>query len=202
MTVQTSLVTENPGQIGDPASGIEATIEKEKGRLFNFIRRNVPTKEDAEDILQDVLFQFASNYDEIEFIDRVSSWLMRVAKNRIIDVQRKKKEKPVGRMKLRTLEEESGDPLSLDELLPDLSNMPDERYWQNLFWDQIEDALDEMPEEQREVFEMNEFEGLAFKEISEMKHEPVNTLISRKRYAVLFLRKRLKNLYKELEENV
>jgi RNA polymerase sigma factor (sigma-70 family) len=181
---------------------IEATIEKEKGKLFGFIRRNVPTKEEAEDILQDVLFQFANAFESIEFMDRVSAWLMRVAKNRIIDSQRKKKPQAFRDVKIRIPGDESGEPLSLEEMIPDLGGLPDEVYWQNQFWDEIEAALDELPEEQREVFEMNEFEGLSFKEIAEMKGEPINTLISRKRYAILYLRNRLTNLYEELKNNV
>ncbi|MCL4512306.1 MAG: sigma-70 family RNA polymerase sigma factor [Bacteroidetes bacterium] len=181
---------------------IEATIKKERGRLFNFIRRNVPTREEAEDILQDVLFQFVSGFEEIEFVDRISGWLMCVAKNKIIDSQRKKKPQAFRDVKIRIPGDESGDSLSLEDIIPDFSGLPDEVYWQNQSWDEIEDALDELPDEQREVFEMNEFEGMSFKEISEIKDEPINTLLSRKRYAVLFLRKRLKNLYEELKNNV
>ena len=188
-------MTENSRQI-------EATIEKEKGRLYNFIRRNVPTKEDAEDILQDVLYQFANSFESIRLMDRVSSWLMHVAKNRIIDTRRKKKPQVFGDMKIGASSDDTGDKLSFEEIIHDLGGLPDEEYWKNQFWDQIEDALDEMPEEQREVFEMTEFEDLSFKEIAEIKKEPVNTLLSRKRYAVLFLRKRLKNLYEELKTNV
>lgn len=193
--MQTSLVTENSRQI-------EATIKKEKGRLFNFIRKNVPTKEDAEDILQEVLYQFVSSFDDIELLDRVSLWLMRVAKNKIIDSRRKKKELPFRDVRIRIPSDEAGDSLSLADIIPDLSGLPDEVYWQKMFWDEIEDALDDLPDEQREVFEMNEFEGLSFRDISEIKNEPLNTLLSRKRYAVLYLRKRLKTLYKELKENV
>jgi len=188
-------VTENSTQI-------EATIEKEKGRLYNFIRRNVPNKEDAEDILQDVLYQFASSFESIRLMDRVSSWLMHVAKNRIIDSRRKKKPKAFGDIKISIPNDESDSKLSLEEIIPNLGELPDEEYWKNQFWDAIEDALDEMPDEQREVFEMNEFEDMSFKEISEIKNEPINTLLSRKRYAVLFLRKRLKDLYEELKNNV
>jgi RNA polymerase sigma factor (sigma-70 family) len=193
--VQISLVTENSRQI-------EATIEKEKGRLYNFIRRYVPAKEDAEDILQDVLYQFASSFEGIRLVDRVSSWLMHVAKNRIIDSQRKKKPQAFRDVKIRIPGDESGDTLSLEEIIPDISALPDEIYWQNHIMDEIEDALDDMPDEQREVFEMSEFEGLSFREIAEIKNEPLNTLLSRKRYAVLFLRKRLRNLYEELKSNV
>ncbi len=162
----------------------------------------MPTKEEAEDILQDVLYQFANSFESIRLMDRVSAWLMHVARNRIIDTQRKKKPDPFSKIKVRFPGDESGDRLSLEEMIHDLEGLPDEVYWQNQFWDEIEDALDELPEEQRRVFEMNEFQGLSFKEISEKTGEPLNTLLSRKRYAVLYLRKRLKNLYEELKNNV
>ncbi len=181
---------------------IEFTIEREKERLFNFIRRNVPTKEDAEDIFQEVLYQFVAGFGEIEYADRISAWLMKVARNKIIDSRRKKRELPFERTIIRIPGDESGDSLSLADIIPDMRGLPDEIYWQNLIWDEIEEALDEMPDEQREVFTMNEFEGLSFKEIADIKHEPINTLLSRKRYAVLFLRKRLNYLYKEIKNNV
>ncbi len=181
---------------------LEATIEKERGKLFGFIRRSVPTKEEAEDILQDVLFQFANAFESIEFMDRISAWLMRVAKNRIIDSRRKKRPQAFRDVKVRIPGDETGDALNLEEMIPDLSGLPDEVYWRNQFWDEVEDALDELPDEQREVFEMNEFEGLSFKEIVEITGEPLNTLLSRKRYAVLLLRKRLRKLYEELKGNV
>lgn len=160
------------------------------------------TKEEAEDIFQDVLLQFANAFESIEFMDRVSAWLMKVAKNRIIDSQRKKKPQVFRDVKIRIPGDEAGNTLSFEEMVPDLGGLPDEVYWQNQFWDDIEDALDELPTQQREVFEMNEFEGKSFKEISEITGEPLNTLLSRKRYAVLFLRKRLKHLYEELKNNV
>ena len=105
-------------------------------------------------------------------------------------------------MKVRVPGDKEGTSLSIEDMIPDFGGLPDEVYWQNQFWDEIEDALDELPVEQREVFEMTEFEGMSFKEIAGIKQEPLNTLISRKRYAVLFLRKRLKTLYEELKENV
>ena len=181
---------------------IEFTIEREKERLFNFIRKNVPTKEDAEDIFQEVLYQFVAGFGEIEYVDRISAWLMKVARNKIIDSRRKKRELPFARTIVRIPGDESGEALSLADIIPDLSGLPDEIYWQNLIWDEIEEALDEMPDEQREVFTMNEFEGMSFKEIATIKQEPINTLLSRKRYAVLFLRKRLNYLYKEIKNNV
>ena len=179
-------------------SQIEFTIKKERKRLFNFIRKYLPTKEDAEDVLQDVFYQFINGFEEIEYVDKVSAWLTRVAKNKIIDLQRKKKNEPLQAEKIIFQDDDSDDALTLADILPDLSSLPDEVYWQNLVWNEIETALNELPEEQREVFLLNEFEGLSFKEIAENKHEPVNTLLSRKRYAVLYLRKKLRSLYKEL----
>ncbi len=195
-------MTEDSGSVENPAKRIETIIKNEKGRLYSFIRRSVPTKEDAEDILQDVLYQFVSSFESIRLLDRVSSWLMHVAKNRIIDLRRKKKPQAFGGIKMKASVEDPGDMLSLEEIIPDLEGLPDEVYWRNQVMDAVEDALDDLPDEQREVFEMNEFEDMSFKEISELKDEPINTLLSRKRYAVLFLRKRLKELYKELKNDV
>jgi RNA polymerase sigma factor (sigma-70 family) len=181
---------------------IENTIKKESGKLFNFIRKSVPTKEDAEDILQDVLYQFVSAFEEIEFMDRVTAWLYRVAQNRIIDSRRKKSTSPLPEGKVIFSGDDIDEPLSLADIIPDVSSLPDEVYWRNLIWEEIEASLDEMPEEQKEVFVLNEFEGLSFKEISKIVNEPVNTLLSRKRYAVLYLRKSLKYLFEELKNNV
>jgi RNA polymerase sigma factor (sigma-70 family) len=181
---------------------IEKTIKKESGKLFNFIRKNVPSKEDAEDILQDVFYQFIIGFDEIEFIDRISAWLFRVARNRIIDSRRKKKNEPLLEEKIIFPDDESNEPLTLAEIIPDITHLPDEVYWRNLIMEEIDSAVDELPGKQKEVFILNEFEGFSFKDISEMINEPVNTLLSRKRYAVLYLRKRLKYLIKELKNNV
>ena len=177
---------------------LEEVVKKEKGRLLGFIRRHVASKEDAEDILQDVLFSLVSGFEEIEFMERLSAWLIKVAKNKIIDSYRKKKTDTFSDEVIVKEGDDSGETLSLSDIMPDFSNLPDEIYWQNLFWEEIETALEELPEEQKDVFVMNEFEGLSFKEISKIKNEPVNTLLSRKRYAVLYLRKKLKNLYEEL----
>ena len=177
---------------------LEKTVKKERRRQLSFIRKYVPTKEDAEDILQDVLFSLVSGYEEIEFVERISAWLMKVAKNKIIDSYRKKKMNVFSDEIVLNEKMDSDDVLSLEDILPDFSRLPDEIYWQNLFWEVIEESLDELPAEQREVFVMNEFDGMSFKRIAEIKNEPVNTLLSRKRYAVLYLRKKLKYLYKEL----
>jgi RNA polymerase sigma factor (sigma-70 family) len=181
---------------------IEQTVKKESGKLFNFIRKNVPTREDAEDILQDVLYQFVDGFEEIEFMDRISAWLYRVAKNRIIDSRRKKKNEPLHEDKIIYSGNDFDEPLTLAEILPDITNLPDEVYWRNLIWDEVETSLDELPEEQKEVFVLNEFEGISFKDISNLLNVPVNTLLSRKRYSVLYLRKKLNYLYEELKNNV
>jgi len=177
---------------------IEETIKKERNRLFNFIRKNVSVEEDAEDILQDVLYQFTTGFDEIEYFEKISSWLFQTARNKIIDLYRKKKTVSLNYQ----LSEDDADEetLSLADILPDLSSNPDKVYLQDLIWEEIQDSLEELPEEQKDVFEMNEFEQMSFKEISELTGVPVNTLLSRKRYAVLYLRKRLKNIYKEIQQ--
>jgi RNA polymerase sigma factor (sigma-70 family) len=177
---------------------IENVVKQEKGRLLRFIRKQVASKEDAEDILQDVLYSLVSGFEEIEFVERISAWLIKVAKNKIIDSYRKKKPDTFSDEIIVKDDEDSDDALTLMDIMPDFSKLPDEIYWQNLFWEEIEAALEELPEEQKEVFIMNEFDGMSFKEISKLKNEPINTLLSRKRYAVLYLRKKLKKLYKEL----
>lgn len=180
----------------------EATVAKEKSKLFNFIRHNVPTREEAEDILQDVFYQFILNFESLNVMSRISSWLFHVAKNKIIDSKRKMKPVLISDV-VKTYDDKStGEILSLEQILPDFSRMPDETYWSTQFWDEIEDALEDMPENQREVFELTEFEGLTFREIANKKNEPISTLLSRKKFAIIFLRKRLEYLYKELKDNV
>lgn len=164
-------------------------------RLFYFIRGRVNTDEDAEDILQDVWYQF-SNLVNTEPVEQVSGWLFRVARNRIIDKYRKQQ--------TTSLEEElfgddEDDPGFRKILLAD-SSTPETEQLRNLFWQQLFTALDELPEEQKQVFVWNELEDISFNEISERTGEKINTLISRKRYAVLHLRKRLEQLYKEITE--
>jgi len=165
-------------------------------RLFYFIRGRVNTDEDAEDILQDVWYQF-SNVLENEPIEQTSAWLFRVARNRIIDKYRKHQPS--------SLEEEifgdDEDPnFNFRELLLAQNSTPETEHLRNLFWEQLFSALDELPQEQRQVFVWNELEDVPFNEIAKRTGEKINTLISRKRYAVLHLRKRLEQLYKEIIE--
>jgi RNA polymerase sigma factor (sigma-70 family) len=170
----------------------EAAVRKEGPRLLEFIRRRVRSDEDAEDILQDVFSQLVSSYSITEPIEKVSAWLFAVARNRIIDWYRKRKHSaPAPR------DEESGLPLNLEDILFDPSQEPDEVYLRSVVWTELADALDDLPEEQREVFIMHELEGRCFKEIAAVTGESVNTLLSRKRYAVLYLREALQELYDE-----
>jgi RNA polymerase sigma factor (sigma-70 family) len=176
----------------------EQTFLKEKDRLMGFIRNRVSNVEEAEDILQDVFYQFIAGYETIESIDRVTSWLFSVARNKIIDRYRRDS----GRPKRSDLELYSafddGAPLTLQEILPDFGNTPEDLYFREAIWEAIMDALEELPLEQREIFVLNEIEEKSFREISEEKKISINTLLSRKRYAILSLRKKLQKLYDNL----
>ena len=170
----------------------EVAARNERKRLFDFIRRRVRTEEDAEDILQDVFYQLVASYSVTEPIEKLTSWLFTVARNKIIDWYRKRK--PEG---FHREDEETGEALNLEDILFDPAQIPDEVYARSLVWTELAEALDELPEEQREVFVMHELDGRSFKEIAEITGEPVSTLLSRKRYAVLHLRESLQELYDE-----
>jgi RNA polymerase sigma factor (sigma-70 family) len=165
---------------------IAETFERERGRLRNFIRKRVADAGDAEDVLQDVFYQLIEVY-RIEPLEQVTGWLFRVASNRIIDLFRKKKP--------QTLTAEEW--MNLDDLLPSPDGGPEAAYARSVLLDELEAALDELPREQREVFVAHELEGRSFKELSAETGISVNTLLSRKHYAVLHLRKRLQDIYEE-----
>jgi RNA polymerase sigma factor (sigma-70 family) len=176
----------------------EETFLKERGRLLSFIRNRVSTVEEAEDILQDVFYQFVAGYNTIESLDRVTSWLFSVARNKIIDRYRRDASRPQ-RADLEAITSLDDDkPLTLQEILPDLGNTPEDAVFRELIWDAITDALEELPAEQREIFIQNEMEERSFREISEETGVSINTLLSRKRYAILALRKKLQRLYDEI----
>lgn len=176
----------------------EQTFIREKDRLLSFIRNRVSTSEEAEDILQDVFYQFVAGFDTIESLDRVTSWLFSVARNKIIDRYRREGNRPrrADFDAYTSADEES--PLTLQEILPDLGTSPEDQHFKEVIWDAIMEALDDLPEEQREIFVQNEMEERGFREIAEETGVSINTLLSRKRYAVLALRKRLQRLYDEL----
>jgi RNA polymerase sigma factor (sigma-70 family) len=178
-----------------PKQNIIEAVRDYGRRLFYFIRGRVASDEDAEDILQDVWFQF-TNVMNSEPIEQTSAWLYRVARNRIIDKYRK--------VEPDSLEEMLGDDekneFDFRELLLAGDEDPETEHLRNLFCEQLFAALDELPEEQKQVFVLNELEDISFNEIALRTGEKINTLISRKRYAVLHLRKRLEQLHKEILE--
>jgi RNA polymerase sigma factor (sigma-70 family) len=176
----------------------EQTFLKEKARLLSFIRNRVSTSEEAEDILQDVFYQFVAGYETIESLDRVTSWLFSVARNKIIDRYRKESTRPKRADFAGASGSDEGTPITLQEILPDLGNTPEDAYLKEVLWDAIMDALDDLPPDQREIFIQNEMEERSFREISEQTGVSINTLLSRKRYAILALRKKLQLLYDEL----
>jgi RNA polymerase sigma factor (sigma-70 family) len=171
------------------------TIGREQGRLRNFIRRRVDDEADAEDILQDVFYELVEAYRLMKPIEQVGAWLFRVARNRIIDRFRKKKPQPLSDEILS--ENDEGDRLSLEELLPSPDAGPEATYARTILLEELDAALDELPEEQREAFIAHEFEGKSFKEFAAETGISVNTLLSRKHHAVLYLRRRLQSIYEE-----
>jgi RNA polymerase sigma factor (sigma-70 family) len=174
---------------------IKITFQKDRKRLFDFIRRRVPSKEEAEDILQDVFFQFTRNVYQLAPIEQVSSWLFKVARNKITDSYRKQKTES---LEARQGGSDEDGNLNLLNRFYDSNDDPEKELTRNLIWDELYEALDELPSAQREVFILHEIEGKDFKQIAELTGETVNTLISRKRYAVVYLRKKLEYLYKEM----
>lgn len=171
-------------------------FQRDKGKLLNYIRNNVSSGVEAEDVLQDVFYSLIDGFPQINALEKVTSWLYTVTRNRITDLHRKKKPSVFSDLEFAGGEED--ELLNLLDFLPQNQTLPDDEVIKEAFWEEVEMALDELPENQRDVFVMNEFEGYSFREISEMLDVPVNTLLSRKRYAVKFLKTRLQNLYKDL----
>lgn len=188
--VQTTTVQQNV------VMNIPEIVKKYKERLRGFIRKRVRSADDTEDILQEVFYQLAEAERLMKPIDQVTSWLYTVARNRITDSYRKKK--PEYLPELLSDEEEETFMGDLSQVLFDNGSTPETEYLRTMVWEELDKALQELPPEQRQVFEMNELDGIPFKDIAEITGEPVSTLISRKRYAVLHLRERLQVLYDEL----
>jgi len=168
----------------------------ERKRLLGYIKNRVPDSFEAEDILQDVFYQLTLGFRDIRRIENLTAWIYTVTNNRITDLFRKKKPQHISYSENGKDDEEG--PLSLEEILPSLGSTPEDEEIKELIWEAIEETLSELPDEQRSVFVANEFDGMSFKEISEETGTGINTLISRKRYAVLALRERLNELYKLL----
>jgi RNA polymerase sigma factor (sigma-70 family) len=180
-------MTEQDRQISD-------VVVEQRGRLRNFIRRRVPDPSDAEDIVQEVFYELVEANRLLMPIEHVTGWLFRVARNRITDLFRKKKPETFSGA---AVEGEDGELLQIEDLLPSPDAGPEALYFRNVLLDELEIALGELPREQREVFIAHELEGRSFKELSAKSGVSVNTLLSRKRYAVLHLRERLQSIHDE-----
>jgi len=174
---------------------ISEALARNESRLRSFIRRRVADPSDAEDILQDVFYELVEAYRMMKPVEQVTAWLFRVARNRIADLFRKKR-RETGRSGPAESAQE-GEEFSLEDLLPSPDAGPDAAYFRTLLLQELDDALDELPEEQREVFVAHELMGYSFKELAARSGVGVNTLLSRKHYAVLHLRERLQAIYNE-----
>ena len=183
--------------VTDQDQRISEAISRDEPRLRNFIRRRVADQSEAEDILQEVFYELVEAYRMMKPVEQVTAWLFRVARNRIIDLFRRKSREGV-RADSAGLSED-GEVFLWEELLPSPDAGPEAAYARSLLIEQLDDALDELPEEQREVFIAHELMGYSFKEISERSGVSVNTLLSRKHYAVLHLRDRLRAVYDQLK---
>jgi RNA polymerase sigma factor (sigma-70 family) len=174
---------------------IAEAVEREEPRLRNFIRRRVLDTGDAEDVLQDVFYELTQAYRMMKPVEEVTAWLFRVARNRITDIFRRRKT-----VSLNDSVADENETLEFEDLLPSPDAGPDAVYARTLLMDALDDALEELPENQREVFIAHEVMGRSFKELSEEMGVSVNTLLSRKRYAVLHLRKRLQEMNESFGE--
>lgn len=181
--------------MADQDQRVSEAIDREQSRLRNFIRRRVPDRDDAEDVLQDVFYELVEAYRLMKPVEQVTAWLFRVARNRITDLFRRKNREAL-RNELATITED-GEMLPLDEWLPSPDAGPDAAYARGVLLEELDAALDELPDEQREVFIAHELMGYSFKEIAAQTGLGVNTLLSRKHYAVLHLRERLQAIHDE-----
>jgi RNA polymerase sigma factor (sigma-70 family) len=173
---------------------ISEAVDQQRSRLRSFISRRVADPSDVEDILQEVFFELVEAYRLMKPVETAGAWLFRVARNRIIDLFRKKKPEPMADLSVIS---EEGERLSLEEFLPSMDAGPGAAYARTVLIEELEAALEELPEEQRRVFIEHEIEGRSFKELAAETGVGINTLLSRKRYAVLHLRQRLQSLHNE-----
>ncbi len=194
-TLNESIVT------ADQNRQISAAVRREGRRLRSFIRRRVLDAVEAEDILQDVLYELVAAHRLMQPIEQAGAWLMRVARNRIIDRFRKRKTDSLAVRSPTQSADDEEESAALEDLLPSLESGPEGETIRLVLLEQIEDALDELPPEQREVFVAHEIEGASFKELAERWDVSVNTLLSRKRYAVRALREQLQAAYDEWLDN-
>jgi RNA polymerase sigma factor (sigma-70 family) len=187
----------DPSVTSEQDRKISAAVRREGGRLRNFIRRRVLDAAEAEDILQEVLYELVAAHRLMQPIEQAGAWLMRVARNRIIDRFRRKGNEPFVSRSPGRLEDDDEESGALEDLVPSIEPGPEGAVVREVLLEQVEDALDHLPPEQREVFIAHELEGASFKELSARWGVSVNTLLSRKRYAVLALREQLQDAYDE-----
>lgn len=179
-------------------ANLDDLVRSEQGRLLGFIRKRVADEEDARDIMQDVLYQLTLGFNDIRSASRITAWIFTVARNRITDYRRKHRTERLQDMAVR--QEDGEEPLMLEDILPALTRSPEDEYMRGVIWERIEASLERLPEKQRDVFIMNEFEEMSFREISEITGDGINTLLSRKRYAVTYLREQLKYVYEQIKQ--
>jgi len=191
-----SVVANPVEQRGEQNRRISEVIQRERRRLLNFIRKRVGDQGDAEDILQDVFYELIEAYRLMQPVVQVGAWLYRVARNRIID--RFRKRKPEARSEI-TVGLDQPDALLLEDLLPSPDAGPDAVYARSVLLEELDAALEDLPEKQRAVFIAHEIEGRSFKQLADETGLSVNTLLSRKHYAVLHLRRRLQAIYDEFK---
>jgi len=188
-----------PGIMAEQDRRISEAIDREQNRLRNFIRRRVADREDAEDILQEVFYELVEAYRMVKPVEQVTAWLFRVARNRITDLFRRRQREAL-RNEPATITED-GERLGLDDLLPSPNGGPEADYARVVLLEELEAALDELPDEQREVFIAHEVMGRSFKELAAESGTNVSTLLSRKHYAVLYLRERLQAIHDEFTKS-
>jgi len=192
-------VLSSDGVTIDQNRRISETIAREQARLRQFIRKHVPDHGDAEDIFQEVFYELVDAYRLMKPVEQVGAWLFRVARNRIIDLFRSRRPAVLGNDTMVPTEE--GEAPQWEDLLPSPDAGPEAAYARSVLLEELDAALEDLPEEQRDVFVAHEIEGRRFKELSEATGVSVNTLLSRKRYAVLQLRRRLQAIYDEFGKN-
>ncbi len=191
-------MSETSQTIADQDRLIALAMEKEEPRLRNFIRNNIADRSLTEDILQEVFCELIEAYRMMKPIEQVGAWMFRVARNRIVDLfRRRQTASKTDSLSDEVYGREDGEAVPLEDLLPSPDEGPEAAYARAVLVDELEEALDELPEEQRAVFVAHELEGLSFKELAAETGVGVNTLLSRKRYAVLHLRDRLQSIYEE-----
>jgi RNA polymerase sigma factor (sigma-70 family) len=175
---------------------IAETLEREGSRLRSFIRRRIADRSEVEDVLQDVFFELTAAYRLAEPIDQVGAWLFRVARNRITDLFRKKRPEPLPASRGAGEDDAAG----IEDLLPSPDAGPEALYARKVLLEELAEALDDLPAEQREVFVAHEIEGRTFRELAAETGLSINTLLSRKRYATLHLRRKLQAIYADFKK--